>query len=62
MKIPKTIPYMFGEQLPNGVYVTRIIEIDKSDPRWESALKVYIRREGKYQENEISANRKVKKS
>ena len=53
---------MFGEQLPNGVYVTRIIEIDRSDPRWESALKVYIRREGKYQENEVSANRKVKKS
>ncbi len=61
MKIPEKIPYMFGEQLPNGVFVTRIIEIDKSHPKWEVALKEYIRWEGK-DTNEVSVNRKVKKS
>lgn len=50
---------MFGEQLPNGVFVTRIIEIDKSHPKWEVALKEYIRWKGK-DTNEVSANRKVK--
>ena len=54
MKIPKKIPYMFGEQLPNGVYVTRIIEIDKTHPKWKATLKEFIKWEGKYQENEIS--------
>jgi hypothetical protein len=57
MKIPKKIPYMFGEQLPNGVYVTRIIEIDKSDPRWDEVLEEFIRRE----ENEVLTDRKIKK-
>ena len=49
MKIPEKIPYMFGEQLPNGVYVTRLIEIDKSDPRWDEVLEEFIRCE----ENEV---------
>jgi hypothetical protein len=59
MKIPEKIPYMFGEQLPNGTFVTRIIEIDKLDPRWEEVLKEYIMREGG---SEVSTDRKVKKS
>lgn len=43
LKIPEKIPLMFGEQLPNGVYVTRLILIDKSDPRWDEALEEFIR-------------------
>jgi len=58
MKIPEKIPYMFGEQLPNGVYVTRLIEIDKSDPRWDEVLEEFIRCE----ENEALTDRKIKKS
>jgi hypothetical protein len=57
MKIPKKIPFMFGEQLPNGVYVTRIIEVDKSSPNWKNALEEFIRRE----ENEVLTDRKIKK-
>lgn len=57
MKIPEKIPLMFGEQLPNGVYVTRVIKIDKSDPRWDEALAEFIRREG----NEVLTDRKIKK-
>jgi len=61
MKIPKTIPYMFGEQLPNGTFATRIIEIDKTHPKWDVALKEFIRWEGK-DKGEVPVSRKVKKS
>jgi hypothetical protein len=57
MKIPEKIPFMFGEQLPNGVYVTRIIKVDKSSPNWKNALEEFIRRE----ENEVLTDRKIKK-
>lgn len=49
---------MFGEQLPNGAYVTRIIEIDKTHPNWKNALEEFISRE----ENEVLNAGKVKKS
>ena len=52
MKIPKKIPYMSGKKTPLG-YIESIKMIDKTNPKWEVALKEYIEWEG-YGSDEVS--------
>jgi len=65
IKIPEKLPYMSGKKTPFG-YIESIKMIDKTHPRWEETLKMYLKinnskilNEGK--KNEISNNTKIKK-
>ncbi len=40
-KMPDKLPLLTGKYLPIGGWVEQVIRVDKNDPRWDEAVKLW---------------------